>query len=74
MYANNPEKSSTTKTGEHNARGYLVPTIWAFDYIENKPIIRKLYIAQNIVWKTFVVLLDSMQQLWLILKRKAFYG
>ena len=48
VYANNPEKSSTTKTGEHNARGYLMPTIWAFDYIENKPIIGKLYIAENI--------------------------
>ena len=34
--ANNPEKSSTTKIGEHVPCGYSMPTIWAFDHIENK--------------------------------------
>ena len=34
--ANNPEKSSTTKTGEHIPSGYSISTIWAFDNIESK--------------------------------------
>ena len=34
--ANNPEKSSTAKIGEHIPCGYLMSTIWAFDNIENK--------------------------------------
>ena len=59
VYAKNPGKSSTTKASEHNTCGYLMSTIWAFNYIENKPIIRKLYIAENVVWKTCVVLVDS---------------
>ena len=33
---NNPEKSSTTKTGKHILRGYSMPTIRAFDHTENK--------------------------------------
>ena len=49
VYTNNPEKSLTTKTGEHNACGYLISTIWAFDRIENKPISVRLYIAEKIV-------------------------
>ena len=35
-YANNPEKSSTTKIGEHIPCGYSMSTLWAFDHIENK--------------------------------------
>ena len=33
---NNPENSSTTKTGKHIPCGYSMSTIWAFDHIENK--------------------------------------
>ena len=33
-FANNPEKSSTTKTGEHIPCGNSISTIWAFE--ENK--------------------------------------
>ena len=32
--ANNPEKSSTTKIGEHIPCGYSMSTIWALDHIE----------------------------------------
>ena len=49
VYTNNTEKSLTTKTGEHNACGYLMSTIWAFDHVENKPISVRLYIAEKIV-------------------------
>ena len=35
-YANNPEKSSTTKIGEHISCGYSISTIWRFDHIEDK--------------------------------------
>ena len=34
--ANHLENSSTTKIGEHISCGYSVPTIWRFDYIEDK--------------------------------------
>ena len=34
--ANNPQNSSTTKTGEHAPLGYSMPTILGFDHIENK--------------------------------------
>ena len=34
--ANNPEKSSTTKIGEHIPCGYSMSTIWGFDHIEDK--------------------------------------
>ena len=34
--ANNPEKSSTAKIGEHNPCGFSMPTIWRFDHIEDK--------------------------------------
>ena len=34
--ANDPEKSSTTKIGEHIFCGYSIQTIWALDNIENK--------------------------------------
>ena len=34
--ANNPENSLTTKIGEHIPCGCSMPTIWAFDHIENK--------------------------------------
>ena len=36
--ANSPEKSSTTKIGEHIFCGYSMSTIWAFDNVENKHI------------------------------------
>ena len=35
-YANNPEKSSTTKFGERIPCGYSMSAIWALDNIENK--------------------------------------
>ena len=41
---NYPENSSTTEIGEHNPCGYLIPTIWAFDHIENK---HTLYCIKN---------------------------
>ena len=34
--ANNPEKSSNIKTGEHILYGYSMPKIWRFDHIEDK--------------------------------------
>ena len=34
--ANNPQNSSTTKTGEHAPCRYSMPTISGFDHIENK--------------------------------------
>ena len=34
--ANNLEKSSTAKVGEHITFGYSVSTIWRFDHIEGK--------------------------------------
>ena len=34
--ANNSEKSSTTKIGEHVPCGYSISIIWRFDPIENK--------------------------------------
>ena len=33
--ANNPEKSSLIKIGEHIPYGYLMPNIWAFDNVKN---------------------------------------
>ena len=39
--ANNPEKSSTIKIGEHIPCGYSISTIWAFDHRENKHIVGK---------------------------------
>ena len=37
--ANNPEKSSMTKIGEHIPCGYSMSTIWAFNSIKNKHIL-----------------------------------
>ena len=34
--ANDPQNSSTTKTGEHISCGYSMSTVQAFDHIENK--------------------------------------
>ena len=34
--ASNPEKSSTTKIGEHITWRHSMSTIWGFDHIENK--------------------------------------
>ena len=45
-WKNNPGNSSTTKIGEHIPGGYSMPTIWAFNNIENKPTI---YILGKIV-------------------------
>ena len=47
-YANNPEKSSTTKIGEHVPCGYSVSTILAFDTIEDK---RSLYFEEDCMKK-----------------------
>ena len=33
---NNPKKSSTTKVGEHNLRGYSMFMVWMFDGVKNK--------------------------------------
>ena len=35
-HAKNPEKSSTTKIGQHILCGYSMSTIWGFDHIEDK--------------------------------------
>ena len=48
--ANSPEKSSTTKVGEHIPCGYSISTVWAFDQIESK---HTLYHGK-IVSKNFV--------------------
>ena len=42
--ANNPEKFSTIKIGEHIRCGYSVSTIWGFDHIENK---HTLYLGKD---------------------------
>ena len=42
--ANNPEKSSTTKIGEHVPCGYSVSTLLAFDTIEDKS---SLYLEED---------------------------
>ena len=34
--ANNPEKSSAAKIWKHIPCGYSIPTIWAYDHIEDK--------------------------------------
>ena len=49
--ANNPEKSSVSKLGEHISCGYSMLTIRACNCIGN----RILYIAGEIVWKSLVV-------------------
>ena len=36
-YKNNPEKTSTTKVGEHIPSGFSMPTTPSFKDIENKP-------------------------------------
>ena len=48
-WANNPEKSSTTKLGEHIPCGYSMSTICGFDNIENK---HSLYHGEDCM-KTF---------------------
>ena len=42
--ANNPEKFSAIKIGEHIRCGYSVSTIWGFDHIENK---HTLYLGKD---------------------------
>ena len=57
--ANNPEKSSTTKLGEHIPCGYSMSTIRAFDNIENKHTLHRggrfyenvLYFIKRICYK-----------------------
>ena len=43
-YVNNPEKSSTTKIGEHLPYGYSVSAIRGFDHSKDK-----LYVMENII-------------------------
>ena len=50
--ANNPEKSSTTKIGEHIPYGYSMPTIFGCDRIESK----HTFYFEKILWKSFAVL------------------
>ena len=50
---NNPEKSSTTKIGEHIPCGYSMSTIWTFDSITNK---LSLYRGEEYVKKFFISL------------------
>ena len=38
-FANNLEKSSTTKIGEHVSCKYTMSSIWAFDHRENRHIL-----------------------------------
>ena len=52
---NNPENSSTTKIGEHIPCRYLMPTIWAFDDLENK---RTLYHGEDCMKKFCTSLRD----------------
>ena len=58
-YVNNPEKSSTTKFGEHIPCGYLMSTIWALDNIENK---HNSYRGKDCM-KHFVLLWEKMLQI-----------
>ena len=41
---NNPERSSTTKIGEHIPCGYSMSTIWGYDHIEDK---HTLYLGKD---------------------------
>ena len=50
--ANNLEKSSTIKIGEHIPCRYSMPKLWRFDHIENK---HTLYHGRNCM-KSFVIL------------------
>ena len=47
-WVNNPEKSPTTKIGEHIPCGYSMSIIWAFDNIENK---RTLFCGEDCIKK-----------------------
>ena len=55
--ANNPEKSSATKIGQHIPCRYSMPTIWAFDSIKDKLI---LYHGE-----------DCMEKFWISLREHA---
>ena len=48
----NSEKSLSTKIGENFFCGYSMPSIWAFDHIENK---HSLHYGENCI-KSFVFL------------------
>ena len=58
--AYNPEKSSTTKIGEHIPCRYLMPTIWAFDNMENKHVFHH---EEKVVLKSFVAPCENILQI-----------
>ena len=64
--ANNPEKSSTKKIGEHIPCGYSMSAILGFDHIENK---HALYHGKGCT-KTFCDSLGNTEKIQLLLKRK----
>ena len=49
--ANDPEKYSSSKIGEHIPSGYSTSTIWEFDHIKTNI----LYTVEKIAWKSFVI-------------------
>ena len=56
--ANNQENSSTAKRGEHIPWRYSMPTIWAFDHIEN---IHILYRGKDCVKKFYKSLREHVK-------------
>ena len=57
--ANNSENSSPAKIGKHISCRYSMPTIWAFDDIENK---HTLYRGEDCMKTFFVLLSENMLQ------------
>ena len=67
--ANNPQKSSTTKIGEHIPCGYSMSTLDHYGIWSHRKI-NILYVVGKIVWKSFVLLQENMLQMSLSFKRK----
>ena len=65
--ANNLEKSSTTKIGEHIPCGYSMSTIWRFDHIEDK---HTLYLGKHCMKKFSTSLREPAKNIIDFEKRK----
>ena len=72
-FANNPEKSSTTKIGEHNPCGYSSSKIWTFDNTVKK---HTLYCRKDCMKKFCESLRKHAKNINfnIILKRKKYYS
>ena len=64
---NDPEKSSSTKTGEHIICRYSMSTIWGFDHIKNK---HTLYRGNNCMKKFCNSLREHAQRIVVFEKKK----